>query len=114
MRGLGPPTGRYFGKQTTAKAAQTAWILQMRQHPRPVSPHNKTTYFLPRGRRFWSQIRGLRTCRTCNQLFERGNIYTHGRMDRGLILQHLTPMGSQGTKIGYFDARIYQETIVKI
>ncbi len=30
------------------------------------------------------------------------------------ILRHLPPMGLQGTKAGYFDARIYQETIVKI
>ncbi len=34
--------------------------------------------------------------------------------DWRLILWHLAPMGLQGMKIGYFDVRIYQETIVKI
>jgi hypothetical protein len=111
---MGSPTGRYFGQQITVKAAQTAWILRMCQHPRPVASHDKTNYVLPCGRRFWSQICGQRTCRPYNQLFERGNIYTHERLDRGLILWRLAPMGLQHMKIGYFDARIYQETIVEI
>ena len=58
QRGMGPPAGRYFGKQIIAKAAQTAWILRMRQHPRPVASCDKTNYVLPCGGRFWSQIRG--------------------------------------------------------
>jgi hypothetical protein len=47
-------------------------------------------------------------------LFERGKIQTHGRLDQGLILRHLAPLGLQGTNIGYFNARIYQETVVEI
>ena len=36
-------------KQTTAKAAQSAWLLQMRQHSRPVALRDKTNYVLPGG-----------------------------------------------------------------
>ncbi len=54
----GLPQACFFCKQITAKAAQTTWILQMCQHPRPVASHNKTSHVLPCGQRFWSQIRG--------------------------------------------------------
>ena len=58
VRGLGPPTGRYFGKQTNAKAAQSARLLRMRQHPRPVALCDKTNYVLPGGWRFWVKYVG--------------------------------------------------------
>ncbi len=54
----GPSTSRYFGKQITAQATQTAWVLQMRQHPRPLVPHDQTNYVLSCGSQFLVKYMG--------------------------------------------------------
>jgi len=46
---MGPPQSRYIGQQITEKKAQTARVLQMRQHTRALATRDKTNYIQPRG-----------------------------------------------------------------
>ncbi len=86
----------------------------MRQHPRTLKARDETNHVHTRSRRLWGQTRGKRARRPLNKLFERGDVQTHGRLDRQLILRHIAPMGLREATIGYFEAGLYQETVVEI
>ena len=76
----------------------------MRQHPRTVVTRDETDHVHTCGRQLWGQIRGERARRPLNKLFEKGDVQTHGRLDRQLILRHIAHMGLREANIRYFDA----------
>ena len=74
---------------------------------------NPPDYLLPRCQQFWNKICGKRTCGPFNTVFER-KIQIYRRLDRRLILRHITQVGLRGMVAIYFYARVHQKAIVEI